>query len=176
MTEKWRAIPSAPDYEVSNLGAVRRLTPGPGAVVGAILRPWKKNTGHLIVGLQVDGRPRRLGVHRLVLEAFVGPCPEGMEGCHNDGDPTNNRVGNLRWDTSSANSRDMVRHGRNNVSKSACPRGHAYAGTNLLVIPSRPEARYCRACNRERSRAWSEGRPFSAANSDAIYASLVGSA
>jgi hypothetical protein len=50
-------------------------------------------------------------VDRLVLEAFAGPCPEGLECCHNDGDPANNRLENLRWDTRKANVEDSRRHG-----------------------------------------------------------------
>jgi hypothetical protein len=50
-------------------------------------------------------------VHTLVLEAFVGPCLPGMECCHRDGNPANNRLDNLRWDTRAANRRDMLRHG-----------------------------------------------------------------
>ena len=51
-------------------------------------------------------------VHTLVLIAFVGPRPDGLMCCHNDGDPTNNHLDNLRWDTGSANMQDMIRHGR----------------------------------------------------------------
>ncbi len=51
-------------------------------------------------------------VHRLILEAFVGPCPRGKESCHfPDRNPTNNRLENLRWDTHAANGRDMALHG-----------------------------------------------------------------
>jgi hypothetical protein len=50
-------------------------------------------------------------VHRLVLEAFVGPAPEGEEGCHNDGNPANNALGNLRWDSHPSNMADQVAHG-----------------------------------------------------------------
>lgn len=53
----------------------------------------------------------KLSVHRLVLEAFLGPCPELMEGCHNDGDASNNRLENLRWDTKKNNHADKIRHG-----------------------------------------------------------------
>lgn len=49
--------------------------------------------------------------HVLVLHAFHGPCPIGMEGCHNDGDIKNWRLDNLRWDTRSANIADSIRHG-----------------------------------------------------------------
>jgi hypothetical protein len=52
-----------------------------------------------------------VSVHRLVLSAFVGDCPPGMVGCHNDGDKSNNRVSNLRWGTPKENARDMIAHG-----------------------------------------------------------------
>lgn len=45
-------------------------------------------------------------VHLYVLETFVGPRPEGMQACHGDGDPANNRLSNLRWDTCSNNNLD----------------------------------------------------------------------
>lgn len=50
-------------------------------------------------------------VHHLVLEAFVGPMPEGHEGCHRDGDRTNNHLGNLYWGTRAENVRDAIEHG-----------------------------------------------------------------
>lgn len=69
--------------------------------------------GHLRVELRDEsGTVAKFMVHRLVLEAFVGPCPAGMEGCHGDGDPTNNRITNLRWDTPENNWADRKRHGR----------------------------------------------------------------
>lgn len=43
--------------------------------------------------------------------AFVGKCPDGMEVCHNDGDPGNPSLNNLRYDTKSANQQDRIRHG-----------------------------------------------------------------
>lgn len=50
-------------------------------------------------------------VHRLVLEVFVGLCPDNMESCHNNGDRLDNRLENLRWDTRKNNHRDAIRHG-----------------------------------------------------------------
>ena len=55
-------------------------------------------------------------VHRLVLNAFAGPCPDNMEACHNDGDPTNNNVDNLRWDTHINNMVDRDKH-HNSICK-----------------------------------------------------------
>ena len=42
-------------------------------------------------------------LHRCVLEAFVGPCPTGMEGSHKNDDVTDNRLDNLLWETRSDN-------------------------------------------------------------------------
>lgn len=61
--------------------------------------------------LTKDGITRTVLNHRVVLEAWVGPCPAGCEACHNDGDGTNNNVSNLRWGTRSSNARDRITHG-----------------------------------------------------------------
>ena len=45
------------------------------------------------------------------MSAFVGPCPEGQEVRHLDGDPTNNAINNLAYGTGSENKRDMYLHG-----------------------------------------------------------------
>ena len=50
-------------------------------------------------------------VHVLVLEAFIGPRPPKYQACHNNGDTTDNRLQNLRWDTVSNNHMDKHRHG-----------------------------------------------------------------
>ena len=64
-----------------------------------------------IVSLNRGGKKGTFFVHRLVLEAFVGLRPEGLECCHGDGDPMNNRLGNLRWDTHVSNVEDQRLHG-----------------------------------------------------------------
>lgn len=89
-------------------------------------------------------------VHRLVLEAFVGPCPPGMEACHWNGIPGDNRLHNLRWDTPSANNADILRLGRHyETKKTHCPQGHRLVQPNLVraELPSRK----CKACNRGRA-------------------------
>lgn len=67
--------------------------------------------GHRKVALGTrDGCSR--WVHRLVLEAFVGPAPDGAVARHLDGDPTNNSLDNLAWGTHADNGSDTVQHGR----------------------------------------------------------------
>lgn len=62
------------------------------------------------MSLRFGGRTVRASVHTLVMEAFVGPCPAGLEVCHGDGDGHNNRLANLRHDTKPANARDRDGH------------------------------------------------------------------
>jgi hypothetical protein len=57
------------------------------------------------------GGLRYTKVHIVVLETFAGPCPNGMQGCHNDGIPYHNSVSNLRWDVSKGNQLDRYKHG-----------------------------------------------------------------
>lgn len=69
-----------------------------------------------------------------MLEAFFGPPPEGTFGCHADGDPANNRLSNLRWDTQTNNLRDVVNHGRHNsANRTHCKRGHEYTPENTRL-------------------------------------------
>lgn len=94
-SEQWRVVPSLPRITVSNLGYILR----DGKPIAISER------GRVYIG---NRKTRQLG--RLVLEAFVGPCPDGMECCHYDDNPFNNKLTNLRYDTPSANKRDRARN------------------------------------------------------------------
>jgi hypothetical protein len=116
--EVWRAVPDFPFYSVSNLGRVKSRRPWRDGKAERFLSPrehWHKN-GYitcLSVVLSNDENPRRVcNIGSLVLEAFVGPRPTGQETCHGDGDPTNNRQYNLRWDTRKGNISDCINHCR----------------------------------------------------------------
>lgn len=105
MTEAWKAIPSAPGYEASDLGGVRKTS------TGRVLRQRLTDHGYVTVTLCLghgDGETEY--VHALVLEAFVGPRPVGMQSCHGNGVRTDNRASNLRWDTVSGNAADRIIH------------------------------------------------------------------
>lgn len=67
--------------------------------------------GRLTVKLSKGGKAKTYLVHRLVAAAFLGPCPEGMQVAHGDGDPTNNHLSNLRYATPAENTGDKVLHG-----------------------------------------------------------------
>jgi hypothetical protein len=67
---------------------------------------------HKRVRLVKDGQGHTQLVHRLVLAAFVGPCPPGMEARHfPDRDTRNNSLVNLSWGTHSQNCADTIVHG-----------------------------------------------------------------
>jgi hypothetical protein len=72
-------------------------------------------SGYEYAALWKDGVKTRVGIHRLVLLAFVGnpPRPE-MVAAHNDGDPRNNSLANLRWATAKENMADRLLHGTAN--------------------------------------------------------------
>ena len=101
-------------------------------------------------------------MHRLVLGAFAGPPPEGMEGCHEDNDKTNNRLDNLRWDTRPGNHSDKARHGTLGA-KAECHRGHAFVRRNLTPSGLRLGKHCCLACSRGAAHirnAKRDGRPY----------------
>lgn len=102
--EIWKPVVGCDRYSVSNLGRVR----GP----RRMLRLCINTQGYVYIGLFVKpGCPKVGRVHRLVLEAFVGPCPEGMECRHLNGDRADNRLVNLAWGTQADNMADRDRHG-----------------------------------------------------------------
>lgn len=97
-------------YEISSLGRLRG-TSRQGSD-GRILKITpSKPCGYLRTRLYRNGKGASKKIHRLVLEAFVGPCPPGQEGCHNNGKRADCRLSNLRWDTRSANCADSRAHG-----------------------------------------------------------------
>ena len=109
-----KPVPNFPGYWVTDDGRVwsaSRQNSSGCMRRGHCLSQRIGTTGRLHVSLYRNGEQHSCTVHRLVLEAFVGPCPSGMECCHNNGNPLDNRLENLRWDTSSANSLDAIKHG-----------------------------------------------------------------
>lgn len=154
MSERWLPIPGWEGlYEVSDLGRVRSLKrPGVKGHSARIMKGSKAGAGYRKVILWHNGRTEHIYVHRLVLTAFVGPCPEGMEACHGNAVRDDNRLENLRWDTGSENIRDIVRAGNHpEAKKTHCPRGHRLVWPNLVVGELKRGHRKCRACNQARA-------------------------
>ena len=76
-------------------------------------RPTKKH-GYLFVCMRRDQRVFTRTVHRVVLETFVGPRPDGSECCHHNDIPSDNEIRNLRWGTRASNRADATRNGGGN--------------------------------------------------------------
>jgi hypothetical protein len=98
-------------YEVSDLGRVRAIftqkrVPPPPRYVGAV-----EPSGYVGLWLIDTTRRVRTRAHTLVLQAFVGTCPAGMECRHLNGDKADNRLSNLRWGSPLENMRDQDVHG-----------------------------------------------------------------
>ncbi len=113
-SEEWRVIPGFPDYEVSNMGRLktkrfredgRLLCPG--------RAPRKGRSARYASTCIVDenGSTRKVCIHQIVMWAFVGAQPEGMQVAHNNGNSRDNRLENLRYATPKENAADMILHG-----------------------------------------------------------------
>ena len=146
MNENWKDVPGYEGrYQVSDLGRVRSLDHRVRLVAhgvettrlspGKMLKPGASGaTGHLTVAI---GKGNSIPVHTLVALAFLGPRPTKMDVAHWDGDPSNNRVGNLRYATRTSNNQDMTRHGKHRLSEDQVRRirkeGRAYHGAGQAL-------------------------------------------
>jgi hypothetical protein len=117
-SENWRAIPGYEGmYEVSDHGRVRsldRVTQASNRLLhrkGKIIKTNPDTHGYLQFRLWKDGQKKNAWVHQVVLEAFDRMGSPGEEGCHNNGDKSDNTPGNLRWDTKLGNMLDRKLHG-----------------------------------------------------------------
>lgn len=127
-----KQIPNFPGYWITSNGEVFSLHQDcTGHCTGwlKLKEKYPKNgLNYLQIGLCKNKKCYYRSVHRLVLETFVGPCPDDMEACHNNGDKQDNRLSNLRWDTHSSNIIDAIRVGTHRSTKQ---RGEENPATKL---------------------------------------------
>jgi len=130
--EEWRSVQGQAGYEVSSIGRVRSWKrPGPDGEP-RIMRPFSSD-GYMCVEFLVGGCRKKKFVHRLVLEAFVGPAPAGMEACHYpDQTRSNCKLSNLRWDTRKENSADKIRCGFSQLGEKG-PGARVSSGTAIII-------------------------------------------
>lgn len=108
------------DYQISNWGRVVSLPKylWNGKVhyksKMKLMIPIKSKNGYQSVVLHKGTIKKSAYIHRLVLETFIGPCPEGQECRHLDGNPSNNIIENLCWGTPTQNQNDRRKHGTDN--------------------------------------------------------------
>lgn len=110
-------------YEVSAKGTVRsiqRQNPRNKKMMGGgFVKPILGSRGYFVVNLTKANVRKQVFLHKLVLEAFMGPRPPGLQACHNDGNRLNCSLENLRWDTASNNHKDKRLHGTWQVGEKA---------------------------------------------------------
>lgn len=110
-TEIWKPIAGWEGlYEVSSLGRVRAL-PTKYRHGIRVLKPSLRVGGYYRVTLTSHQVSAQILIHRLVLVAFIGPCPPGCESRHLDGVRSHNWLSNLRWGTKLENAADRKIHG-----------------------------------------------------------------
>lgn len=132
-------------YQVSDLGRVRSLRRDY-RTEDKILKPRPDKKGYYRVALCKDSKCKDRKIHQLVLEAFVGPKPDGFVACHWNDQKNDNRLDNLRWGSESENMYDRVRNGRHYYARArSCRRGHLLDGRNLYQTYS-GSSRCCKSC------------------------------
>lgn len=134
---EYRPIPGFPGYRVGDDGSIwtsryrSRTSTGIFAwIIGdawTVMKPckrkWVANSNWTPISYpqvtlsRLDGIRSVLLVHAIVLEAFVGPCPPGMECRHLDGIPMNVALWNLCWGTRKQNADDRAKHGKTRGEK-----------------------------------------------------------
>lgn len=164
--ESWRPVVGYEGlYEVSDHGRLRSL-----GRVDRFGRRWRPRLmrgsrdgeGYVVHSLTpaavagISQVTQRVRGHVLVLEAFVGPRPAGMECCHANDIPTDNRLVNLRWDLPVANRADQFRNRtgltarrppKRTRRRGHCARDHELVEPNL-TNPHAGGRRRCLACHR----------------------------
>lgn len=111
--ERWQPIPSTGGkYAASSKGRIKRIAGGKGARVGRLRSFILDKSGYYYMNIVTLEGGSFKGVHQLVAEAFLGPCPEGCEVNHKDLDKLNNRPENLEYVTHQGNVDHAVAGGR----------------------------------------------------------------
>jgi len=148
LEEIWKDFPEFEGwYEISSLGRVRRSRPGKSTSCGKVLKLQTHSDGYVFVDLSKNGQQFTKAVSRSVCTAFHGPCPDGMNCNHKNGDKSDNSKDNVEWGTHSYNCKhkyEVLGHSLEafraaNPWKGITGAKHPKAKTYILVNPEGKE-------------------------------------
>lgn len=108
--ELWKQLVDFPDYAISNLGNVKRITAAKGTRIGWIITPH--GSRYLYAGLRKEGNRFDRKIHTLVAVTFLGPRPLGKQINHKNCVKHDNRADNLEYVTALENTRHAHQKGR----------------------------------------------------------------
>jgi len=106
-------VPNWPGYRVSNTGILQSCRNHGGRLTNnwRVKKPSMSRDGYKMIGLHNKRKILFTSIHSLVLSAFIGPRPIGLQACHNNSNKKDNTLLNLRWDTPKANIADRDKNG-----------------------------------------------------------------
>lgn len=119
--EIWKPTHVCDDYFISTEGRCYSEK------VKALKDCKPESTGYISYGLMIKCKKKDFSAHELVMSAFVGPRPAGMQIDHIDRQPINNKLTNLRYVTPSINN-----FNRTKVTKRGKPTGQYDLSGNLI--------------------------------------------
>jgi hypothetical protein len=154
----WSELRDFPGYWVNTRGEIGKGRPEHGEWTPLPTRVHPD--GHVIIDIRSDGKRKTHKLHILILEAFVGPRPKGFETCHDDDNPLNNNISNLRFASHSQNARDAYRNGKRTGKRIldaetviAARVAHA-AGEAVCSIARRLRVKRCTVRDAVKRRTW----------------------
>lgn len=132
-----------PGYEVTRDGRVFSVSSNWRGYGRREMRQTLNADGYPSVRIIIDGKRKRMAVHRLVAQTYLPPRPSpNHEVRHLDGNRLNPHASNLAWGTAKENAADRERHGRTSRGAS-----HSFA------IKRSNHAEVVRAFHADRARA-----------------------
>ena len=103
-------VPGFPDYAIDDTGSVFSKRRGDQWKQLKPMASGKEGTYLCVALYDSDSKPHHFYIHRLMLSAYVGPCPALMECRHIDGNSHNNNLTNLAYGTRQQNEEDKMKH------------------------------------------------------------------
>lgn len=82
---------------------------------GSVKKAKTSLKGYLFSNFYFKGKSNTKSFHRVIAEAFLGPCPKGYEVDHINNDRKDNRLINLRYISKSENNKKSYDSGNRDV-------------------------------------------------------------